>query len=107
MAEEYPATNGPAWPPTHPGEILREDVLPALGLTVSDMAAKLRISRQALHNILAEKAGVSAEMALRLGKLCGNGPGIWLRMQQARDLWLAERDLAEELAKIPTLHAAE
>lgn len=86
---------------------MREDVLPALGLTVTEAAAKLRVSRQALHNVLAEKAGVSAEMALRLGKLCGNGPGLWLRMQQARDLWEAERKLSEELARIPTLHAAE
>jgi plasmid maintenance system antidote protein VapI len=45
-------------------------------------------------------------MALRLGKLCGNGPGVWLRMQQAHDLWKAERDLAEAVAAIPTLHAA-
>lgn len=44
-------------------------------------------------------------MALRLGKLCGDGPGVWLRMQQARDLWQAEWDLAEELEKIPTLHS--
>lgn len=101
---EYPVSGGPAWLPTHPGETLREDVLPALGLTVTDAAAKLGVSRQALHNVLAEKASITPEMALRVGKLCGNGPGIWLRMQQARDLWLAERDLAEELAKIPTLH---
>jgi plasmid maintenance system antidote protein VapI len=45
-------------------------------------------------------------MAVRLGKLCGNGPGIWLRMQQARDLWQAERDLAEAVEKIPAPHAA-
>lgn len=105
MTEEYFVTDGPAWPPTHPGEVLREDVLPALGLSVTDVAAKLRVSRQALHNVLAEKASVSPEMALRLGKLCGNGPGLWLRMQQAWDLWNAERELAEELEKIPTLQA--
>jgi len=104
LVAEYPVAHGPAWPPTHPGAVLREDVLPALGLSVTDAATKLRVSRQALHNILGEKAAVSPEMALRLGKLCGNGPGLWLRMQQARDLWRAERELAEELEKIPTLH---
>ena len=105
MSSEYPVTSGPAWAPTHPGAVLREDVLPALDVTVTDAAAKLGVSRQALHNILSEKASVTPEMALRLGKLCGNGAGLWLRMQLARDLWQAERDLAEELAKIPTLHA--
>ncbi len=103
MAQEYPVTGGPAWPPTHPGALLREDVLPALGLTVTEAAAKLGISRQALHNVLSEKACVTPEMALRIGKLCGDGPGIWLRMQQARDVWEAEHRLADELTKIPTL----
>ncbi len=45
-------------------------------------------------------------MAVRLGKLCGDGAGVWLRMQQAHDLWRAERDLAEVVKQIPTLHAA-
>ena len=57
-----------------------------------------------MHNILAERASVTPEMALRLGKLCGDDASLWLRMQQARDLWQAGRDLAEELQKIPTLH---
>jgi addiction module HigA family antidote len=98
---------GPAaWPPAHPGELLREEVLPALGLTVTAAAKILGVSRQTLHAILAETAGVTPEMAARLGKLCGDGAGIWLRMQQARDLWRVERELAEELRKIPTLRAA-
>lgn len=92
--------------PTHPGAILREDALPALNLSVTKAAEALGVSRQSLHAILAEKAGVTPPMAVRIGKLCGNGPGIWLRMQQARDLWHAQRDLAEEVAKIPTLTAA-
>jgi addiction module HigA family antidote len=58
-----------------------------------------------LHAILAERAAVTPEMAVRLGKFCGNGPGIWLRMQMAHDLWQAERDLAETVKHIPTLHA--
>jgi len=103
---EYLVKGPPAWPPSHPGELLREDVLPALRLTVTDAAAKLGVSRQTLHAILSEKAAVTPEMAARLGKLCGDGAGVWLRMQQARDLWRVEREMADELAKIPTLRAA-
>ena len=72
--------------PTHPGTVLREDVLPALRLSVGAAARHLQISRQTLHRILTEEAGVTPEMALRLGKLCGNGPALWLAMQQAYDL---------------------
>ena len=72
---------------------------------VTDVAAKLRVSRPALHNVLSKRAAVSAEMALRLGKLRGSGPGLWLRMQQARDLWQAQQELADELNEIPTLRA--
>ncbi len=91
--------------PTHPGAILREDVLPSLRLTTTAAAQALSVSRQTLHSILAERAAVTPEMAVRLGKLCGNGPKLWLRMQQARDLWRAERDLAEVVASIPTMRA--
>lgn len=92
-------------PPSHPGEILREDVLPALNLSVAEAARQLRVSRQTLHRVLSGRSGVSAEMAVRLGKFCGNGPGLWLRMQQAHDLWHAEQRLREELERIPG-HAA-
>ncbi len=56
--------------------------------------------------ILSERAGVSPETAVRLGKFCANGAGIWLRLQQAHDHWLAERSLREELEKIPSHRAA-
>lgn len=102
---EYPVTSGPAFCPAHPGADLREIILPALGLTVKDAAAALGVSRQTLHNILAERSAVTPDMALRLGKLCGDGPGIWLRMQMQHDLWLAERRLADEIKRIPTLAA--
>lgn len=102
---EYRVKSPPAWPPSHPGALL-DEVFHALDLTVTEAAEKLGVSRQTLHAILSEKAAVTPAMAVRLGKLCGNGPGIWLRMQQARDLWQAERDLAEAVEKIPTLHAA-
>jgi addiction module HigA family antidote len=80
---------------------LRDDVLPALELSVSEAARQLRVTRQTLHRVLAGKSGVSPEMAVRLGKFCGNGPGLWLRMQQAFDLWHAEKSLRAELEKIP------
>ncbi len=87
--------------PTHPGAILREDILPALGLSVSEAARQLRVARQTLHRIMAEKVSITPEMAVRLGRFCGNGPGLWLRMQQACDLWRAERELRSELQRIP------
>ena len=105
MAEVVPAGRS-FHQPTHPGELLRDEVLPALGLSVTRAAALLHVSRQALHAVLSERAAITPEMAVRLGKLCGNGPGLWLRMQQARDLWQAERDMAETVAAIPTMRAA-
>lgn len=89
-------------PPTHPGKILREDVLSSLGLSVSEVARRIGISRQQSHRILACTHPVTTEMALRIGKFAGNGPGIWLRMQQAKDLWHAERRMKDELSKIET-----
>jgi addiction module HigA family antidote len=86
--------------------VLSLDVLPALGLSVKATADSLGVSRQMLHRLLAEQAAVTPEMAVRLGKLCGNGPRIWLAMQQAHDLWKAERRLAPEIERIPTMHAS-
>ncbi len=103
---EYRVKGRPAWRPSHPGALLREEVLPALRMTVKDAAAKLGVSRQTLHAILSEKSAVTPEMAVRLGKFCGDGPDIWLRMQMAHDLWQAKRDLAETVKTIPTVRAA-
>ena len=80
---EYAVKRPVKRPPIHPGEIVREDVLPALGLSVSEAARRLGISRQQLHRVLACTHPITTEMALRIGKLAGNGPGLWLRMQQA------------------------
>jgi antitoxin HigA-1 len=106
MPREYLIHSRPGRKPTHPGELLREDMLPALRISISEAARRMRISRQFLHRILAGDAGVTPDMAVRLGKFCGNGPGLWLRMQQAYDLWHAEHRLANEVAKIPTAPAA-
>jgi addiction module HigA family antidote len=86
--------------PIHPGEVVREDILPALGLSVSETARRLGVSRQQLHRILACTHPITTEMALRIGKLAGNGPGLWLRMQQSYDLWHAEQRLKNELKRI-------
>jgi addiction module HigA family antidote len=101
----YAAKQSPKMEPVHPGAILREDVLPALNLTVAETARQLGVSRQMLHSILAERSAVSPEMALRLGRFCGNGAGFWLRMQTTYDLWHAERKLGDEIQDIPE-HAA-
>lgn len=101
MTQEFVVSRRPQRPPVHPGEILKEDVLPALKLSVSAAARALRISRQTLHRILKGTHGITPEMALRLGKFCGNGPDLWLRMQQNFDLWQAKAKLSDELAHIP------
>src|SRR5262249_52833884 len=91
----------PHRPPIHPGEVLRDEVLPALEVTVSDAARYLRVTRQTLHRILSGRSGVSPEMAVRLGKFSGTSAGQWLAMQHTYDLWHAERRMHEELKKIP------
>ena len=90
----------------HPGEMLREDVLPALGKSKTEIAKLLGVSRQTLYDILGEKQPVTPGMALRLGKLLGNGPDLWINLQRAYDLAAAERDLGGKLKEIPTLTAA-
>jgi addiction module HigA family antidote len=103
---KYAAKRDPHRCPTHPGALLRQDVIPATGKSKTEIAALLGISRQHLHDILEEKKPISPATAVRLGKLFGDGADIWLRMQAAYDTWHAERDLAKELKKIPTLTAA-
>jgi antitoxin HigA-1 len=93
--------------PMHPGELLREVVLPALGRQKKEIAALLGVSRQMLYEIIEERAPVTPAMALRLGKLCGNGADIWLRLQRRYDLATEEKRLAAELKKIPTLKASD
>ncbi len=103
MVKSYQAARMPKMRPAHPGEILREDVLPALKISVVDAAQKLGVSRQSLHGVMAGRSAVSADMALRLGKLVGNGARWWLSLQQAFDLYEAESRLRNEIDAIPTL----
>jgi antitoxin HigA-1 len=92
--------------PIHPGEILREDVLPALGRPKTEIARLLGISRQTLYDILNEKQPITAQMALRIGKLCGNGGDMWIRLQTHYDMQMAEIELGDALDRIPLLKAA-
>ena len=89
--------------PTHPGALLREDVIPATGRTKSEIAGLLGISRQHLYDILGERKPVSPSVAVRLGKLFGDGAGAWTRMQAAYDTWHAEQE--EDVSGIPTIRA--
>jgi antitoxin HigA-1 len=90
----------------HPGELLREEILPALDRPKTEIAKLLGVSRQTLYDILDEKQPVTPAMALRLGKLCGNGPDLWLNLQRRYDLQRAEQELGEQIKAIPTLSGA-
>jgi addiction module HigA family antidote len=103
---EYLVKGSPKRQPTHPGAILREDVLPALEISVSEFARRIGVSRQVLHRILAESHGITPEMALRIGEFVGNGADLWLRMQQDYDLWQARRALKPTLDRIRRSKAA-
>ena len=77
--------------PVHPGNLLREEVLIPLGLTVTRAAADLGISRKTLSEILNERASISPEMAVRIGKATKTSPESWLNMQSKLNLWIAEQ----------------
>lgn len=96
MIDKHPSID-----PVHPGEILREDVLPALSMSEAAVADALKVSRQTLCDILSEKQPVTAEIAVRLGKLFGNGPALWINLQRAYDLAVAQRSV--DVSGIPTL----
>ena len=98
-----PLTAGLA--PTHPGELLREIVLPALPVSKTEVARLLGLSRQHLHDILAERKPVTPRTALRLAKLLGGSPESWLRMQMAFDLRCETAAMADELERIAPLAA--
>ena len=81
--------------PTHPGEVLREDIIKPLGLTVTDAAKCLGVTRKTLSALINCKASVSPEMAVRIAKATRTSPESWLYMQAKLDLWLAERKPTE------------
>lgn len=90
--------------PAHPGELLAEVVIPATGKSKAEIARLLGISRQTLYDILNQKQPVTPAVAVRLGKLFGDGAGVWVRMQAAYDTWHAEREI--DVSGIETLKVA-
>jgi antitoxin HigA-1 len=93
-------------PPVHPGIFFERNILPEFRRqrrTVGEIASLLGVSRQALYRVMEGRAAVTADMAVRLGKLCGNGPDLWLNLQARHDAWEATHRLAEDLNRIPTL----
>lgn len=89
--------------PTHPGQFLREDFLPDEGLTVASLASAIGVSRQSINELIAERRAVSADMALRLGRLFSQSADLWLNLQRAVDLWDAEQAIKDDLARIKPL----
>ena len=85
--------------PSHPGLIIRDDVLPELQLSVNEAAEQLGVSRVTLSRVINGRSAITAEMALRVGKWVGNGPEIWLRVQGQYDLWQAEKRVSQKLRK--------
>lgn len=73
--------------PTHPGELLRAEILPATGLTQSELARRLGVSRRALSEIINERRAVTPDVAHRLARVFNTSPELWLNLQQAVDVW--------------------
>lgn len=93
-------------PPTHPGEILREECMPDYGLTTTSLADALSVSRQTINEILRERRSITPIMALRLSRLFGNTPEFWLNVQNSWDIWDSEHHFENELNQIrPLIHA--
>ena len=82
-------------PNIHPGQLLKSELIEATGLTVTEVAGMLKVSRQAVSNIINEKADVSPEMALRIATVFGGTPDIWLRLQAKYDLEIAAKKISD------------
>ena len=78
--------------PAHPGAYLRQDILPALGMTIKELAEHLGVTRATLSDLVNEHRSVSLEMAQRLGQALGNGARFWMALQFQYDLWHAEKN---------------
>lgn len=89
--------------PSHPGTMLREDFMPDYGLSASDLARELKVSRQSINELLRERRAVSPAMALRLARFFGNSPEFWLNAQRAVDLWNAVKTDRSLLRRIRSI----
>lgn len=91
-------------PPTHPGELFREILDEHLRLSVSEAARRMAVSRQSLHAVLRGESAVTADMALRFGRLVGGSPELYVQMQARRELWESEWKLHDVLDAIVPYH---
>jgi addiction module HigA family antidote len=89
--------------PTHPGAVLRDDILPALKMTQTELAQRIGVSRLSVSELVHEKRAMSPEMAVRIATLLNTSPESWLRMQEALDLWTVRQD-GRKLATIKPLN---
>ena len=92
--------------PPHPGEVLRDGVFTGTGITVTDFADRLGVTRVTLSRVLNGRSSISADMAVRLAAALGGSAESWLGMQAAYDLWQAKKSLKQQIAKIEPLKLA-
>lgn len=92
-------------PLVHPGDVLREDIIPDSRLSKTAFAQRLGISREALHNILGKRSAVSPLMALKLGRLLGTSAEMWMNLQQTYDLAVVAGERAKEIEQVEALAA--
>ena len=93
--------------PPHPGRIVRQECIEPLGLTVTEAAKRLGVTRQTLNDLVNGKAGISPEMSIRLSKAFGSSPEVWLGLQMEYDLAQAEKNLGKiNVSRITAAHAA-
>ncbi len=86
--------------PPHPGSLLRDTVIDALGLTVTEAAEHLDVDRVTLSRVINGKATISVEMALRLARALNTTPNVWVNMQRGYDLWQAQHNPALDLSRV-------
>jgi antitoxin HigA-1 len=97
---EYPVRRPLKRAPSHPGELMREILEDHIKMSITEAARRMKISRPALYAVLNGTSAVTADMALRFTRMTGGTPELYLQMQAARDLWLAEQRLHDELTEI-------
>ena len=93
--------NGRKRRPTHPGELLREEILQAANLTQAELAKRLSISRRAVGELLRERRALTADLACRLAQVFKTSPAFWMNLQQQYELRLAEKEMGAEIASLP------
>jgi len=107
VSKESLPLEAPMHTPPHPGRIVRQDCIEALGLTIGEAAQALGVTRQTLDRLVNERGGISPEMALRLAKAFGGSAELWLRLQATYDLAETRKHKAEDLATIRRVDRAK